>query len=185
MTPVSLTSVLGKIMEQIFLEDMLRHMGEWEVIWDNQHGFTKGRATDVTYLDFSKAFDIVPTTSFSPNWRDLRAALQYLKRDCKKERDRLFSSICCDSTRRNGYKLKEGGFRLDLRKKIFTIRVVKHWHRLPREVVDAPSLETAKVRLDRALSTWWSCGCPCSLQGSWTRWPFKIPSNSNNSMILS
>ncbi|KFV52258.1 hypothetical protein N328_09268, partial [Gavia stellata] len=34
----------------------------------------------------------------------------------------------------------------------FPMRVVKHWHRLPREVVDAPSLETFKVRLDWALS---------------------------------
>ena len=39
-----------------------------------------------------------------------------------------------------------------MRKKFFTVRVVKHWHRLPREVVDAPSLETFKVRLDGALS---------------------------------
>ncbi|KFM02921.1 hypothetical protein AS27_01421, partial [Aptenodytes forsteri] len=49
-------------------------------------------------------------------------------------------------------KLKAGRYRLDIRKKFFTLRVVKHWHRLPREVVDAPSLETFKVRLDGALS---------------------------------
>ncbi|KFQ70432.1 hypothetical protein N335_13235, partial [Phaethon lepturus] len=52
----------------------------------------------------------------------------------------------------NGFKLKEGILRLDLRKEFFTTRVVKHWPRLPREVVDAPSLETSKVRLDEALS---------------------------------
>ena len=55
-------------------------------------------------------------------------------------------------TRGNGFNLKEGRFRLDIRKKVFTVRVVKHWHRLPREVVNAPSLETFKARLDGALS---------------------------------
>ncbi|KAK4828762.1 hypothetical protein QYF61_000753 [Mycteria americana] len=72
---------------------------------------------------------------------DLIAAFQYLKGAYKDDGDRLFSRASCNRTRGDGFKLKEGTFRLDIRKNFFTARVVKHWNRLPRE---APSLETFK-----------------------------------------
>ncbi|KFQ85947.1 hypothetical protein N337_09377, partial [Phoenicopterus ruber ruber] len=82
---------------------------------------------------------------------DLVVAFQYLKGAYKKDGEKLFSRACCDRTRGNSFKLKEGRYRLDIRKKFFTVRVVKRWHRLPREVVEASSLATFKVRLDGAL----------------------------------
>jgi len=85
-------------------------------------------------------------------WGDLTAAFQHVKGAYKKDGDKLFSRACCDRTKGNSFKLKEGRFRLDIRKTFFTMRVVRHWHRLPRKVADAPSLETFKARLDGDLS---------------------------------
>ncbi|GAB0187650.1 hypothetical protein GRJ2_001230300 [Grus japonensis] len=81
----------------------------------------------------------------------LIVAYQYLKGAYRKDGEGLFIRECSDRTGGNGFKLKEGRFRLGVRKKFFTVRVVRHWNRLPREVVEAPSLEVFKTRVDEAL----------------------------------
>ena len=86
-------------------------------------------------------------------WGDLIVAFQYLKGAYKQEGKQLFTRVDSDRTRESGFKLRQERFRLDIRKKSFTQRVVTHWNRLPKEVVDAPSLETFMARLDVALGS--------------------------------
>jgi len=84
---------------------------------------------------------------------DLIAAFQYLKAACNEDGGRLFSRACSNRTRGNDFRLKEGRFSLDTREIFFTVRVVRHWHRLPRGAVVACSLEAFKARLEGTLSS--------------------------------
>jgi len=74
----------------------------------------------------------------------------------------LFCQAISDRTRCNGLRLHQGRFRLDIRKNSINKMVVKHWNRLPGEVVASPSLKVFKRRADvmlRDVVQWWTWQC--------------------------
>jgi len=87
-------------------------------------------------------------------WGDLIAAFQDLKGAYKQEGRQLFERGDKSRTRGNGLKLKEGRLRLDVREKLFTMRVVRCWNSCPERLwMPRPSLEVFKARLDGAMGS--------------------------------
>ncbi|KGL80715.1 hypothetical protein N309_08555, partial [Tinamus guttatus] len=82
---------------------------------------------------------------------DLISVYKYLKGGSAEDGAGLFSVVATYRTRGNGHKLKHQKFHRNLRKKFLIVRVTEHWNRLPREVVESPSLEIFKTRLDAVL----------------------------------
>jgi len=96
----------------------------------------------------------------------LISVYKYLKRGYKEGRARLFSVVLSGRTRGNVHKLKHRWF-LHIRKHFFNVRVTKQWHRLPREVVESPSLEIFRSCLNTVQDHWlWVAVLE---QGGWTR----------------
>ena len=102
----------------------------------------------------------------------------------EKDGDTSMSRANYRRTRGNGLKRKESQFRLAQRKKLFTRRVLKHWHRLPRGLGCAPYLATLEDMLDVALRNLIYLKMSLTVAGVWTKCSSLLPSTLNQSWIV-
>ncbi|KAK4829864.1 hypothetical protein QYF61_007256 [Mycteria americana] len=109
---------------------------------------------------------------------DLINVYKYLEGGYREDEARLSSVVPSDRTRGNGHKLKHRRFTLNIRKHFFTVRVTEHWHRLPREIVESPSLGKFRSHLDMVLSNQLQVALLEQGEGP------EVPSTLNPSMIL-
>ncbi|PKU43025.1 hypothetical protein llap_6660 [Limosa lapponica baueri] len=102
------------------------------------------------YEDRLRTLDLSSLEERSPRG-DLIALCTFLRRESGEGGADLFSLGSSYRTRGNGSKLHQGRFRLDIKNHFFPKRVVKHWNRLPREVLDATGLSVFQRHLDNIL----------------------------------
>ncbi|KFO89518.1 hypothetical protein N320_04322, partial [Buceros rhinoceros silvestris] len=154
----SVTSRSRKVILPFCSALVIPHLEYCVQLWDSQHKKdldllkrVQRRAAKMVREQEHLHYEDRLRELFSPKKRrfqgDFLAAFQYLKGACRKDGEELVIRECSDRTRGN-----EGRFRLDVRKKFFTVRLVRHWNRLPREIIYASSLEEFKTKLDEAFS---------------------------------
>lgn len=110
------------------------------------------------------------------------AVCNYKVRGYREDGSRLFSEVHADRTNSNEHKLEHGKFLSDIRKKRFTLRVVKYQMMLPTEFGGSPSLKVVTTQLDTALNIL-ICLELIGI-GSWTTWPLEVPPNQSYSVSM-